>query len=84
MLEVFQQAGGELEQPGAAVLVVGFAVGLAQFRQQPGEFALLTDGCERQLVAELTVQRPQYRGHRRERQPVRADLDAAAHGTNDG
>lgn len=81
----FQQPRGELEEPGAAVLValVGEGVGAvrpAQAGQQAGEFALAAGGRGDQFVAEPAVQGAQDRRDGGERQSVRADLHAGADG----
>lgn len=79
----FEQTGGQLEEPGRAVLV-GPAPpagrGLAELGQQPGQFLLLAHGRRGEFVGQLPPQGPQRGGERREGQPVRADLDAAAEG----
>ncbi len=78
----FQQAGGELEEAGHALLV---AAGLAgggdgELGQQPGQFLLLPVGGGRELVGQFPAQLAQGRGEGGEGQAVGADLHASAEG----
>ncbi len=80
--EGLQQAGGQLEEAGAAVLVAGAVLGgagLAQLGQQPGQLAAAgAAGGGRELLAELAVQRAEQGGDGGEGQAVRPDLHAGA------
>ncbi len=76
--EPFEQPRGVLEQPGPAVLVVRFAVRLAQLGEQPGEMALAAGRGGLQLGAQRAVQPAQRGGQRRVRQALGADLQTAA------
>ncbi|CAM5318640.1 hypothetical protein SALBM135S_07046 [Streptomyces alboniger] len=84
--EPFQEAGGELEEAGHALLVGAAAVavrgGGGQFGQEPGEFLLLALGRGGQFLGEAAAQGAQGGGEGGERQAVRADLDAAAERDN--
>lgn len=76
---VFQEAGGEFEEAGHALLVVASSGGrLPQFGQQPGEFLLLAGRGGGQFVRQGPAQGAQCGGERGERQSVGADLDTAA------
>ncbi len=80
--DALQQAGGQLEEPGHALLVVPAAAGdggaLGQFGQQPGQFLLLPCGGRGQLFGQVAAQGAQRGGERCEGQSVGTDLDAAA------
>ncbi len=73
-----QEAGGQFEEAGHALLVVPAGGGLAEFGQQPGELLLLAGGRGGQFVGQFAAQRAQGRGEGGEGQPVGAYLDAAA------
>lgn len=80
--DALQEAGGEFEEPGHALLVVPAAAGdrraLGQFGQQPGQFLLLAGGRGGQLLGQVAAQGAQRGGEGCEGQPVGADLHAAA------
>ena len=76
--EPFEHPRGVLEQPGPAVLVVGFAVRLAELGEQPGQVALAAGGRGLELGAQRAVQSAQRGGQRRVRQALGADLQTAA------
>ena len=77
--DALQEAGGEFEEAGHALLVVPRpARGLPQLGQQPGEFLLLAGRGGGQLVRQGPAQGAQRGGEGGEGQPVGADLDTAA------
>ncbi len=74
-----QEAGGELEEAGAAhLLVMALAGGLAQFGQNAGEFPFLAGDGGRQILRQPRVEGVQHRGEGGVGQALGADLDAAA------
>ncbi|MGY3247218.1 hypothetical protein ACVWYT_006667 [Streptomyces sp. TE4109] len=76
--DAFQESGGELEEPGGAVLVGRVPVGLAEFGEQPGQLALLPGAGGGDLGGQGAAKGPQRGGERGVGQAVGADLDAAA------
>ncbi|CAM5335836.1 hypothetical protein SRIMM317S_04707 [Streptomyces rimosus subsp. rimosus] len=82
--EALQEPGGQLEEAGAALLVVAAVTGgLAELGQDAGQFALLAGDGGGQFARQLGVEQAQDRGEGGERQALGADLDAAADGGQD-
>lgn len=78
--DLLQQASGEFEEAGGAVLVGGVPVDLAQLGQEAGQLALLAGAGGGHLLGQGPAQGAQGGRERRERQPVGPDLDAGADG----
>ncbi|SCG09961.1 hypothetical protein GA0115255_126473 [Streptomyces sp. Ncost-T6T-2b] len=78
--DLLQQASGEFEEAGGAVLVGGVPVGLAQLGQEAGQLALLAGAGGGHLLGQSTPQGAQGGREGGERQPVGPDLDAGSDG----
>jgi hypothetical protein len=81
--EALQELRRQLEQPGAAVLLVvrlgPCGAGRRQVRQQPGQFGFASgDGGGQPGLAERAAQPAQRRREGRERQAVRAEFETSA------
>ncbi|ESU47380.1 hypothetical protein P376_4642 [Streptomyces sp. HCCB10043] len=78
--DLLQQASGEFEEAGGAVLVGGVPVGRAQLGQEAGQLALLAGAGGGHLLGQSTPQGAQGGREGGERQPVGPDLDAGSDG----